>query len=246
VDTKRIREWRKVKGDMKQCEDAKTANRKRLEGRGGKVISEELERRLIQWIFVMRHQGLRVRGKMIRCKAEEVFREVEDGGKATFKASRGWLSRFMARSGLSVRRHTTAAQKTPAEMTEKMVSFVRYMERQWSNIGGKPEDIYAMDETAVWFDMMPQTTANDKGAKSISVKTTGHEKSCCTVILTANGSGKKLKPYVVFFRGSRKLKQMNENGRVSGVIATTSVNGWINDDLTVGYLQRIIGRLAFR
>jgi hypothetical protein len=56
---------------------------------------------------------------MIRGKAKEVFGEVEDAGRAVFKASRGWLDRFMARNGLSVRRRTTVAQKTPDMMTEK-------------------------------------------------------------------------------------------------------------------------------
>ena len=103
-----------------------------------------------------------------------------------------------------------------------------------------------MDESAVWFDMLAGTTVNEKGAGSVSVKTTGHETSRCTVILTANGSGTKLKPYVVFFGGSRKVKQLNESGCMSGVIATTSVNGWMNDDLTTDYLRRVIGKFAFK
>jgi len=156
---------------MRQCQEAKTAERRRLEGGGGKVISEDLERTLIQWVFTMRRQGLRVSRKMIMRKAEEVFREVEDASKVTFKVSRGWLDRFMSRSGLRMRRRTTAAQKTPQEMTDKMVSFIRYMERERSKIDAQPNDIYAMDETAVWFDMLCQTTVNEKGARSVSVKT---------------------------------------------------------------------------
>ena len=112
---------------MRQCQEAKTAERRRLEGGGGKVISEDLERTLIQWVFTMKRQGLRVSRKMIMRKAEEVFREVEDASKVTFKVSRGWLDRFMSRSGLRMRRRTTAAQKTPQEMTDKMVSFIRYI-----------------------------------------------------------------------------------------------------------------------
>jgi len=231
---------------MVQCQNAKAANRKRLNGGGGSVASEDMERTLVQWVFTMRRQGLRVSRKMIRRRAQELFREVEDASKATFKASRGWLDRFMSRTQLRVRRRTTAAQKTPEQMTDKMISFIQYMELQRSKIGAQPDEVYAMDETAVWFDMLSETTVHEKGAKSVSVKTTGHEKSRCTVILTASGSGRKLKPYVVFCGGSRKLKQLNDSGQLSGVIATTSVNGWMNDDLTADYLRRIIGKLAFR
>jgi hypothetical protein len=246
VDTKRIREWRKAKEEMIKCGNNTDSKRKRLEGGGCKVTSEDMDRTLIQWVFTMRHRGLRVSRKMMRVKASELFREVEDASKATFKASRGWLDKFMKRANLSVRRRTTVAQKTPDMMTEKMVSFIRFMERARERTQAQPADIYAMDETAVWFDMMAETTVNEKGAKSVCMKTTGHEKSRCTVILTANGSGKKLKPYVVFFRGSRKVKELNEKKQTSGNIVSTSVNGWMNDELTTDYLRRVIGKLAFR
>ena len=51
---------------------------------------------------------------------------------------------------------------------------------------------------------------------------------------------------VVIFGGSRKVKELNEQKRLSGCIATTSVNGWMNDDLTADYLRRVISRLAFK
>lgn len=38
-------------------------------------------------------------------------------------------------------------------------------------------DIIAMDKTAVWFDMVSPTTIDTWDAKSVALKTTGHEKS---------------------------------------------------------------------
>ena len=55
-----------------------------------------------------------------------------------------------------------------------------------------------MDETAVWFDMVSPTTIDARGTKSVSLKTTGHEKSHLTVVLAAKADGTKLKPYIVF------------------------------------------------
>ncbi len=217
-----------------------------MEGAGRKVISEDLDRSLIQWVFSMRRRSLRVSRKMIRRKATEMFGDVQDATRATFKASRGWLEKFMKRSNLSLRRRTAAAQKTPDMMVEKMVSFIRFMERARERIKAKPSEIYAMDETAVWFDMLAETSVDQKGVKTVSVKTTGHEKSKFTVILTANGAGAKLKPYVVFYGGTRKVKELTESKRLSGTVATSSVNGWMNDDLTKDYLQRILGKLSVR
>ena len=94
---------------------------------------------------------------------------------------------------MSVRRRTTIAQKEPEKMIEKMVSFILFMERARKKINASPADIYATDETAVWFDMVGESTVADKGAKSIPLKSTGHEKLRFMVVLTAKGDGVKLK-----------------------------------------------------
>jgi hypothetical protein len=146
----------------------------------------------------MRGRNLRVSRKMILRKASEIFPDCEDATRSEFKASRGWLDKFMKRNDLAVRRRTTIAQKDPDKLIEKMVSFILFMERHRKKINASPADIFAMDETAVWFDMVGESTVNTKGAKSIPLKGTGHEKLRFTVVLTANGAGAKLKPYVVF------------------------------------------------
>ena len=43
--------------------------------------------------------------------------------------------------------------------------------------------IIAMDETAVWHEKISNNTVTDKSAKSVVLKTTGHEKSKVTVTL---------------------------------------------------------------
>jgi len=103
-----------------------------------------------------------------------------------------------------------------------------------------------MDETAVWFDMVGESTLAAKGAKSIPLKGTGHEKLRFTVVLTATGAGTKLKPFVVFCGGVRKVEELQEKKQLSGNVATTSKNGWMNEELTKYYLQRVLGKLCFR
>ena len=167
----------------------------------------------------MRRNNLRVSRKMRLREVKEVFENVEDATSSVFKASRGWLENFRKSSSLSVGRRTTVAQKSPNMMLEKMVSFIRFMERTRERKKAQPLEIYAVDETAVWLDMLRETTVDVKGRKSVCVKITGHEKSRFTVILTASAAGSKLKPYVVFFGGSRKVKELNETKRLSGTIA---------------------------
>ena len=105
------------------------------------------------------------------------------------------------------------------------------------------DSIFAMDETACWMDMPADTTVDLSGARSISLKTTGHEKDHYTVILKAKADGTKLKPYVVFKgKGTRLLKELST---IPGIIVRFSPNGWMNDSLTIDYLRTIVGTLSF-
>ena len=58
--------------------------------------------------------------------------------------------------------------------------------------------IIAMDETLVWKDMVSVTTIDATDEKSITMKSTGHEKFCVLVCLAAKADGTKFKPMVVF------------------------------------------------
>jgi hypothetical protein len=176
---------------------------------------------------------------MIREKAKDVL-----GSEANFKASKGWLQLFMKRKNLSLRRRTTVSQKTPQDVIRKLTDYVMHFRKLQTTHGFSNASIYAMDETACWFDMPSETTIHVRGAKSVPLKTTGHEKDHFTVILSARVDGKKLKPFVVFKgKGVRLIKELE---KIPGVVVKFSVNGWMNDGLTVDYLHSIIGCLSFQ
>ena len=61
-----------------------------------------------------------------------------------------------------------------------------------------------MDETAVWADMTSETTVESKGARTVCLKTTGHEKVKVSVCLTVKANGSKMKPMIVFGGGKGK------------------------------------------
>ena len=91
--------------------------------------------------------------------------------------------------------------------------------------------------------MPADTTVEVRGARSVSVKTTGHEKNYFTVILTAKADGTKLKPFLVFKGNGTRL--MNDLSTIPGVVVRFNSNGWMNDSLTIEYLKTIIGSFSF-
>lgn len=136
------------------------------------------------------------------------------------------------------------AQKDPDLLTEKLVSFVDYVSKTVVSKRISEKDIIAMDETAVWFDMVSPSTIDVRGTKSVALKTTGHEKSHLTVVLAAKADGTKLKPFVVFRGGIREVKAMQQE--ISRAVIATSANGWMNDDLTTAWLRSVVGKFSFR
>ena len=118
-----------------------------------------------------------------------------------------------------MRHKTKIAQKLPAELDEKVISFQRYVikkrvEHQYAlaNIGN-------MDEMPMNFDMPPNRTVNSKGSKTVLIKTR------FTVVLACMADGTKLKPMVVF-----KRKTMPKLKLPSGVIVHLHPKGWMDED----------------
>ena len=130
-----------------------------------------METSLVEWIFSVRDRHSRVTRKMIQNKALEIFPSVSDSGDCSFVESRGWLQRFLERKGFSVRRRTTVSQKDPDQVVEKLVSYIDYVGKVIASKNILERDIIAMDETAVWFDMLSSTMVDKRGAKSVALKT---------------------------------------------------------------------------
>ena len=78
---------------------------------------------------------------------------------------------------------------------------------------------------------------------SVPLKSTGHEKDHFTVILTAKSDGTKLKPFVIFTgKGTHLIRDLQH---IPGRVVRFSSNKWMNNALTVDYLQIIVGVLCF-
>ena len=169
VDLKRIREWCAQKKRLIELKEAGKSKRKRMKGAGRRPTDEDMEETLFQWICERRVRNLRVSRKLIKQKAKTL-------GKDGFKASTGWLRLFMRRKGLSLQRKTTVSQCTHSDVIPKLVSYVGYLCSLQVRHNFSHGNIYAMDETACWMDMQGDTTVNSSSARTVSHKTSGHEK----------------------------------------------------------------------
>lgn len=130
---------------------------------------------------------------------------IQPDGNPEFIASSGWLRRFMVRKKISMRRRTTIAQRIPKELGQKVSSYITQIRHLRKTRHHSERNIAAMDETGLWLDMPGRTTLNEQGARTVAIKSTGHEKDRFTVVLAARADGSKMHPMVIF-RGKRKDK----------------------------------------
>ena len=219
-------------------------NRALVVGGGKKVFSSEMEQRLFDWVIEERHHRRRVTRKSIKRVASELVRELDPA--VDFRASSGWCNNFMTRFNLSTRLKTHQSQKTPEDLMPKLIDFLLYLRAYYHDHPSMElSDIIAMDETAVWFDSTSNRTVDVAGSRTVSLASTGHEKLNVTVALAAAASGDKKCPFIIF-KGKGKTTEDRELKARRDIHVVFSDNGWFNDSLTIEWLQRVLGSLAFR
>ena len=215
----------------------------RVDGGGWKLTDVELEEEVLSWIQQRGSNMLRVSRKLIMFKAKSIYNEKYGDSeelKAGFVASNGWFPKFMKWNNLSIRRRTTIAQKDLSHLTTKFVKYVMHLRRLSMKTNFSPDCIIAMDETAVWSDIVGNVTVDTTGTKDVPLKSTGNEKVKVSVCLTA-----KLKPFIVFQGAKREATVLNEEFKNRCVVASSS-NGWMNEELVLKLLRQVLEMFSFK
>jgi len=158
---------------------------------------------------------------MIIIKAKAMAAELQITG---FLASNCWSTKFLRRKNLALRRKTKIAQKLPEDLDQKITNFHSFMIKRRRKENYQLVHIGNMDETPVWFDMPSARTVNAKGAKTVLVNTTGHEKSRFTVVLACLADGMKLKPMLIF-----KRKTLPKAKFPPGILVHCRPKGWMDE-----------------
>lgn len=142
----------------------------------------------------------------------------------------------MKRYKLSFRRTTHIGQKSESILSDSVQGFLKYVIRMRQRHEYTMDAIINMDETPIWVDMPGTTTIEKVGTKTVTMKSTGHEKSRLTVMLAAKADGTKLSP-VVLFKGVRPPKVIP-----SGIIVKMTPNAWANEDVVKFWVRNALGK----
>jgi hypothetical protein len=113
-----------------------------------------IEEKLIGFVLEQRELQLAVTIDDLCIRA----RDLVTPENPTFRASRCWATRFMNRHDLVLRAKTSMAQRLPVDLEEKIASFHDFVRRQRERDDYDDMFIVNMDETPVYFDIVPGKT----------------------------------------------------------------------------------------
>lgn len=218
-----VREWVSKEPIISKIRSTKRAMRY------SSVKFPELEHKLKEWVVDMRNKFSRVSTVRIIRQAKIL---ANDLGLVNFVGQPSWCYNFMKRNNLSNRCITSIGQKLPIDWEAKVENFRKFIidnshDTELYNIGN-------MDEVPISFDLPKSRTVNLKGAKEITVCTTGHEKTNCTVVLAITYDGSKLPPMVIF-----KKKNIPKEKFPSNIIVQCNSKGWINEEVMKIWLEKV-------
>ena len=134
-----------------------------------------------------------------------------------------------------MRARTSISQKLPAQLESKLESFLNEVRVLRVHHGYSSDMIINMDETPMYFDMVPEKTISKKGRKEVRVRLSGAEKRKLTVTLTCTGDGEML-PALEIFKGKRKLKFKSPHD----VHVTVQAKGWMDGDVMLRWFKAVI------
>jgi len=193
ITNKMLRDW--LKQENKICEIGNKATVFRM-GSGRTAFFPEIEEELKVWLTTERKTNKRlVTYSTLR---EQAIKMAASLSINNFIGSNCWIENFMKRNGFSVRKITSVGQEDNRSIDETRVIIHNYFELfklKSTNIDSM--NIYNMDETPMYVDMMNSRTISFKGEKNTEVLTTGHQKTRFTVVLTISLAGKILKSLLV-------------------------------------------------
>lgn len=180
---------------------------------------EDIEEALIKWFSHARSQNAPISGLVLREKALEIANEF---GLKDFSASNGWIERFKERHGLKFKKICgEAASVDQTIVTDWKNSLLKDVLQRYD-----PKDVYNLDETGLFFRLLPEKTLCFKNESCSGGK---KSKDRLTVLLGTNMLGTdKLKPVVI---GKSAKPRCFKNVKFLPVFYKANGKSWMSSEI---------------
>lgn len=191
VPLRNIHRW--LREDF-SCVAAQEGNLRQVGAGRPPLFRESCQSELLAMIQRARSAGRNIARQDLQVWATTI---ADTKGIRGFKASEGWLTKFMSRHSLSLRRRTGNGYGLPADYDTRLCQMVTEIEMLREKFSVPDKLIINADETAIFYDNVDARTVDFKGERSIRVRSTGKEKSRITAMLACALSGHILQPLAI-------------------------------------------------
>ena len=101
-----------------------------------------------------------------------------------------------------------------------------------------------MDETPLFFNMVPNKTITQKGDKSVVIRTQNQEKLRITCILSICGGGVKFPPYIIFKSKAKNTKifdkwKDNIILKIKKIFINFNSNAWTTTEIIFDRIDKV-------
>jgi len=191
------------------------------------------EKKIVDWILRCRQAGIVVTYDDIRERAKENI-----SGQPNLLYSNKWVKNFMKRHNLVLRKATHRTLKNNMTVIKsKIDTFLKNVETFRNKWNYKDELIINFDETAIFFDF-EVNTVEVKGKKFVRTLQLGRQKQRLTCGVTICASGDLLPSLIIY--NQKGILNCSENDYEHDMRFFYTQSGWINEDIFVTWLQKII------
>lgn len=171
--------------------------------------------------------------KVSRHWVKETARSIaqDDLDATDFSTSDTWLTAFMARCGLSLRRTTNLTVFDDEELVARAVRFMSYLSSKRPALD-KLRTLL-MGETAVYFEDPRRDTIDIAGARHVVLLSTGFASMRITFALAVSASGAKQPPLLIW---KGKIDTFKKHG---SVYLAQQDRAWMNSSLLCKWLDTV-------
>ncbi|XP_064414219.1 tigger transposable element-derived protein 4-like [Latimeria chalumnae] len=180
---------------------------------------KDVENALFEWFKSARDENIPLSGSMLAIKADELAKKL---GHADFSVSQSWVERFKHCRGIVYRKVCGESESINSDVlddyiTTKLPSLL---------IGYQPRDIFNINETGLFYKLLPNRTLALKGEECHGGK---HSKERITLLVGSNMDGsEKLKLLVI---GKTKQPRCFKGVKALPVDYEGNTKAWITGDI---------------
>jgi hypothetical protein len=188
----------------------------------------QLDIALANWVLQMQYQKLRINGELIKAKASQFAEALDVNENEIPKFSNGWLYSFQMRHGFS--KFQIHGESGDAEMNniEEALNQLKDRIKDYNR-----SDIYNMDETALFYNLAPDTTIARQ-----QIEGSKKDKTRITIALTCNADGTdKLPPLFIGHAGKPRCFN-KKSGEELGFFYLHNKKAWMTGLFFQEFLKR--------